>query len=63
MTQKEDQPTTEWNPEPFPEPRTMPTGWHGEALSAKKAAPKEAPVKDWKPEPFPEPRGLPWRKD
>lgn len=53
-------PTPEWIPEPFPEPRTMPEGWHAEALQSKKPAQKVAPDDDWKPEPFPEPRMFPW---
>jgi hypothetical protein len=31
-------PTPEWTPEPFPEPRTMPKGWHAEALQSKNPA-------------------------
>ena len=52
---------TDWIPEPFPEPRTIPAGWNASALSKKKEAPKqETPEDDWKPEPFPEPRMFPW---
>jgi hypothetical protein len=52
----------DWTPEPFPEPRTIPKGWHAAALENKKPVPEEAPVDDWKPEAFPEPRMFPWDK-
>ena len=54
-------PVPDWTPEPFPEPRTMPEGWHAEALQSRKPAPEATPVdEEWKPEPFPEPRTFPW---
>jgi len=55
-------PAPEWEPEPFPEPRTMPEGWHAEALKSRKPTKPEALADDWKPEPFPEPRTFPWDK-
>ncbi len=50
----------DWNPEPFPKPRTFPEGWVGDALDAKEQLDEAAPKDDWKPEPFPEPRMFPW---
>jgi hypothetical protein len=57
---KNEQPQADWTPEPFPEPRTVPEGWHAAAFEEKKPATKEPPADDWKPEPFPEPRSFPW---
>ncbi len=51
----------DWTPDPFPEPRTVPEGWHAEALESKKPVTKKKTADDeWKPEPFPEPRTFPW---
>lgn len=52
----------DWTPEPFPEPRTIPEGWHAAALENKKSDAEEDPADDWKPEAFPEPRMFPWDK-
>jgi len=61
IMKKDNQPQSEWTPEPFPEPRTIPENWHAAALSEKKeVTKKELPEDDWKPEPFPEPRSFPW---
>jgi hypothetical protein len=57
---KKDKPQTDWSPEPFPEPRTIPENWNAAALSEKKNAKQAVPKDDWKPEPFPEPRSFPW---
>ena len=51
--------TPNWNPEPFPEPRTFPEGWVNDTFSPEKSAPEGA-EDTWKPEPFPEPRTFPW---
>jgi hypothetical protein len=61
MTKKE-KTQTEWKPEPFPEPRTVPAGWNSAAFEEKEKAEKETPADDWKPEPFPEPRSFPWKR-
>ncbi len=50
----------DWTPEPFPEPRTIPEGWVGDALAEKKPSAEILPEDDWKPDPFPEPRMFPW---
>ncbi len=52
---------TDWTPEPFPKPRTVPEGWNPDAFENKKPAAEETPADDWKPEPFPEPRSFPWK--
>ena len=57
---KKDKVKKDWTPEPFPEPRTVPDGWHTEDLGNKKSKDKNAPAEDWKPEPFPKPRTFPW---
>ena len=57
---KKDKAQTDWTPEPFPEPRTIPAGWHADALESKKPIVEETPVDDWTPEPFPQPRSFPW---
>lgn len=59
----------DWTPEPFPEPRTFPSGWDGWGLMATNGhfkegeAPQQAsgtPTKeDWNPEKFPKPRTFP----
>ena len=52
----------EWTPEPFPEPRTIPTGW---ASGFEAARPQNLIVKaaseaeEWQPEAFSEPRTFP----
>jgi hypothetical protein len=52
----------DWNPEPFPEPRTIPEGWNASAFSDEKtASQQDDPGAEWKPDPFPEPRMFPWR--
>jgi hypothetical protein len=61
MTKKEKK-QTEWTPEPFPEPRTIPAGWNGAAFENEKPAAEETSTDDWKPEPFPEPRSFPWKR-
>ena len=51
----------DWQPETFPEPRTIPEGWVGDTFEKKpKVAAQAASADDWKPEPFPEPRMFPW---
>jgi hypothetical protein len=60
---------TEWHQEGFPEPRTFPDGWDGQALSSSKGdQPKdeldvqklpEEEDADWCPEKFPKPRTFP----
>ena len=59
----------EWTPESFPQPRTFPSGWDGEALRYTNGHPivddekRESPmVKDdpnWRPEKFPKPKTFP----
>ena len=57
---KKDKTQTDWTPEPFPEPRTVPHGWHTEALEKKKNNNQESISEEWNPEPFPKPRTFPW---
>ena len=55
---------TDWTPEPFPEPRTIPEGWNAAAFLEKKATQRqEESAEDWQPDPFPEPRMFPWTSD
>lgn len=58
-----------WSPEPFPEPRTFPTGWDGSALTPSNDrghSGEETPSRGqtsedggWTPEKFPKPRTYP----
>ena len=60
---------SEWTPEPFPQPRTFPTGWDGSALTSSKGRhPRDEEAShqaessdsvDWAPEKFPKPRTYP----
>ena len=59
----------EWSPEPFPEPRTIPSGWDSSALTSSKGSGKNkktTPARvqtgktgEWTPEKFPKPRTYP----
>lgn len=59
----------DWTPETFPEPRTIPSAWDGNALMAKsvRSVDEEGTgwvnenegVADWTPEKFPKPRTYP----
>ena len=52
---------TDWTPDPFPEPRTIPEGWDASAFSEdKNKQGQDEPAAEWKPDPFPEPRMFPW---
>jgi hypothetical protein len=60
---------SEWTPEPFPQPRTFPSGWDGSALTPSKGRnPRDEEAsnqsessdsEDWAPEKFPKPRTYP----
>ena len=53
-------PQTDWKPEPFPEPRTIPQGWDPSAFDEPNPGHDESSTPDWKPDPFPEPPAFPW---
>jgi hypothetical protein len=51
----------DWTPEPFPEPRTIPEGWHAAAFLEKAVKSDGSDsASEWQPDPFPEPRMFPW---
>jgi len=59
----------EWTPEPFPKPRTFPSGWDGRALIStngchiedeeKRESPMVKDAPNWRPEKFPKPKTFP----
>jgi hypothetical protein len=60
----EENKTPEWNPEPFPEPRTIPSGWvtgfeETHSQNAVLAALQANNHADWQPEAFSQPRTFP----
>ena len=65
----------DWSPEPFPEPRTVPSGWDPSALrstngksNSQESSHTQSDTQDdngWQPEKFPKPRTYPknWSVD
>jgi hypothetical protein len=48
-----------WTPDPFPQPRTVPSGWDASALAVPTPETSVPGLTEWPPEDFAEPRTMP----